>query len=503
MIKSSIAEIFISPHRYNKQVSISLSFDDFTTFDLKAEMYLKKHNLKATVFLNTYYLSKIERLLGDRFTRLWREISESGTIDYSSHSVTHQGYPKIGKTDLDIRCRKELEESRNTISLIFKKRPIGFAYPYGETRMQKFLSQYYLFGRGIYTKDTRYLEIKNGELSHIGVAMEPLEDIFINKKENELIRIIETAKTKCGWIRLYGHLKVIERLKLWDRVDWLLDYISTDNELYCGNFEEVASYLYLSKKAKLLDLSDNMNNGITRFKVVNDIDKKIKELIDIDRIKLTIVLKFYNNFSNFAISVDGVDVPVIHDDNNHQLFWFEVDCRDHIVKIKQDSSNPLGNILTSPKITDISSNRRTIYFKVDRPSDAAIYYKKEGKDCEYLMLTRETKRETNHCLKIPLLDYAWARLLPGRFRFIIVSTDNSGLSSWADNGGRGYLCSRVPLRITWLLSDNLGKYIVTILTSIIMRLLYLMDIYGGKRILAVMISALGLSLIGIVLAVLR
>lgn len=502
MPKSNIVEIFIPPHKHNKKASISIGFDDFTTFDMVAEMYLKRHNLRASVFLNTYYLTKIDNLLGSKFTQYWRDISKSGTINYSSHSVNHILPEKLKKGYSDSRYREELKQSRDTINSIFGKKCIGFAYPDGNTEMKGILPKYYLFGRSTRIDDVRHLEISEDKFSCMAVTTDALENVFLKKEEWRIQDALGKAKEKGGWVRLYGHLKMINKFKLWDKLDWLFSYISKDNEVYCGDFEDVASYLYLSRNVKILSLDNSQDDIIDEFKIITTADEKVRGLIDIDKVNLTVVIKLNNVFSDFSVVVDGATVPVILENGKSGIFWFELTYGNHTVKIRSETvSNSSKRVIpTPPKILDVTHDGKNIYVNLDRPADLTIYHRKEGKSSVYAILAKETQKKFSHCLNIPYLDYGSASLVSKRFRFAVACTDNNNLSHWDDNNGNGYLCRRIPsFYIPRLIISQGKKCAAIVLTNIVKQLIYLKNKYGAKNILTIILLFLGVILVVIVL----
>ncbi len=481
MLKQKIAEINVAGHKHNKRASFSIGFDDLSVFDDVAEMFLKKHNLKATVFLNTYELLKIRNLCGEKFIRYWLDIGRSGTIDYSSHSVRHRMFKRAGQDSCVIGFKNELAKSRDAINSIFNKKCFGFAYPSGEDKMKDILSQYYLFGRNTCTGDSSYLNLDEREFSSLAVTECALEQLFLRNEEDRVLNDLTAAKEEQGWVRIYGHLKEINNLELWDRFDRLLANCCGDNEVYYGNYEEVAGYLYLSRRINILESQTAEDDIIAEFMIIGERGLNITGLIDLHKHKLTIRINFNNTVPGFTVYVDEKPANVIAEIGKPGIFWFEIEYGDHTVKIKKER-RCLQKTISPPKILNISDDGSYLLVELDTPSDLTVYYKKD-RNKDFKILARDTDKKNFHRIRLPYLAYSALEFVPKSFRFSVACTSISGSSAWDDNNGIGYSCARkVFSAVSGQPICGRKECMLNISGWIIKQAVYIKNKYGSKKI---------------------
>lgn len=433
MLKTDKVSFRLAAHKFDRKASLSLSFDDLTAFDLKLEKYLKKYNLKSSVFLNTSLFCKFRKFLGNILFRQWLDISRSGSIDYSSHSLRHLPFYKMKRANLEASFEEELRKSRNLLNLFFKKKCIGYAYPYGEVYLNKLVGKYYLFGRSTSLEGIEYLNLSS-DLSVIGVTLNPLEEIFKNNQENEISRVLDEAVKNGGWVRLYGHLKEINRLNYWDKLESLFDAISKRDEVYCGSYEDVSSQLCLIRNLKIVEIDNADEDCICELKIIYS---HVSRDIYFDNRYLTVIMESDKDIeTGFKVYVDSKEVTVFSEGINRLKFWFGINCTNSSIIIKKNSNLPIASFSSFPGILEFSIKKNCLHARLNRPADITVYYK-FGKSEEFLLLTRNTSKQLNHDITIPFLDYENSTIVARRFNFCLAFTDKDGKTLWLDKDAKG------------------------------------------------------------------
>lgn len=119
---------------------VLLTFDDGYK-DNYTELFplLKKYNVKATVFLITYWIGGEVYLNTDEIA----EMSASGLVSFQSHSASHPDMSQISRDEQSA----QMWSSKVTITRITGKEPFVFCYPSGKHNADtlELVGQYYRF----------------------------------------------------------------------------------------------------------------------------------------------------------------------------------------------------------------------------------------------------------------------------------------------------------------------------------------------------------------------
>ncbi|WP_461247739.1 polysaccharide deacetylase family protein [Treponema sp. R6D11] len=163
--KSSLAQLYVKPSEFEKQVSYlndagytTVTFDDWgnlknikkpvmLTFDdgyleNYTEIFpiLKKYNVKITLFLT------LNNIKGSFNESKIKEMSDSGLVKFESHTLTHPSLVQASKNNATLT--KEIGESKTKVEAITGKPVLALAYPNGEYNdaVIKKTKEYYKYG---------------------------------------------------------------------------------------------------------------------------------------------------------------------------------------------------------------------------------------------------------------------------------------------------------------------------------------------------------------------
>lgn len=231
----------------NKKMAISLTFDDarLTQID-KGIPLLDKYNVKATFYISPK--SMLEREDG------WKNAVKNGH-DIGNHTLTHPctgNFAFSRNNALENRTLQSIKTEIDSVNTLIEERlgiiPFSFAYPCGNT----------FVGRGINTKSYVPLIASQFETGRGWYDEGPNDPSFCDlaqltgieldgKSFDEILRVIESAKSNSQWLVLVGHEMNDQPghlTSLLSTIEAICKYASDpSNGIWIDNIHNIASYV--------------------------------------------------------------------------------------------------------------------------------------------------------------------------------------------------------------------------------------------------------------------
>ena len=215
---------------------VSLSFDDGTIYDLRFIELLNKYNLKATLNLNSE-LNEFIWYYGDKpIKRLnLKEVKElfSGH-EVASHSLTHPYFHSLPRNEVIRQVKQDIEN----LSSIFETKIEGFAFPFCDQTEENIQTvkdnvelsyiRYSHFNYNGIHKDRYHIHIN--ALYDDELIYEKLENFKMSEDENLFV--------------IAGHSYEFEVKNDWDKIERLLKYLKSTDELIVLTLKEAVSKVF-------------------------------------------------------------------------------------------------------------------------------------------------------------------------------------------------------------------------------------------------------------------
>lgn len=219
----------------NKMKAFTLSYDDGVFQDVRFVEMLNRYGLKCTFNLNSGIMSRDScwENGGKHIRRLDR--SEIGSL-YDGHEISAHGLTHPHPLELDDNAlRYEISEDIARLEQQFGKKPIGFAYPYGEydDKLCRILEE-----NGI-----KYARTVNSTCN-----FEPQKDLIrfnptCHHNDPQLMelarRFVEAKPDKPQIFYLWGHSYEFDVDNTWEMFEEFCRYISGRADIFYGTNAEV------------------------------------------------------------------------------------------------------------------------------------------------------------------------------------------------------------------------------------------------------------------------
>lgn len=111
------------------QKPVLITFDDgYRDFYTDVFPILKKYNIKATAYIVSGFLDKLNYI----FTEQLKEIARSGLVEIGAHTVHHYSLKGLDA----LTTKYEIEESKTALEKLIENSVVSFAYPDGSFDIQ-------------------------------------------------------------------------------------------------------------------------------------------------------------------------------------------------------------------------------------------------------------------------------------------------------------------------------------------------------------------------------
>lgn len=175
---------FISYNRRPPRKSVVITIDDgWKTVKTIAAPILKKHGIKATLFVYTGFIKSKPGSTSLSWDEI-KEMIEEGVIEVQSHTVTHSDLTTLSAEQLE----KEIRESRQIIENKLGIKPESLAYPYGN------FSEKTIDLLAKYNYQSAFTVIKGGNAFFHNKFALNRSMVFNSEKLDDFIKLLDTFR---------------------------------------------------------------------------------------------------------------------------------------------------------------------------------------------------------------------------------------------------------------------------------------------------------------------
>jgi peptidoglycan/xylan/chitin deacetylase (PgdA/CDA1 family) len=237
--------------------AVSITYDDAVPTQRAAASELTRRGLRGTFFL-TGTAHDLSTQRAD-----WRRLLEAGH-ELASHTMhhpcdcSHDWVPRgFATQDYDLpRMAGELDQTLELLGALGAPAPYTFAYPCGETRIGKAPVSYEAL------VDERFFAARGVESRIADPARDPLglvPAIDGAKTPEELIALVERARSEGGWLVLLFHGVGGDHLPVeLTAHSALLDYLVHDDAIWTDTFGAVAAHVRDQRSARRRDAASSI-----------------------------------------------------------------------------------------------------------------------------------------------------------------------------------------------------------------------------------------------------
>ena len=216
---------------------VCLSFDDGTIYDKRFIELLNKHNLKATLNLNSglkdfvwYYDNKPIRRL---------DLEENKHLydghEVTSHSLTHPYFSSLSKEDIIYQVQTDI----NNLSSIFGREVVGFAFPFHDQTEDNIKTVY----KNIKLEYIRYSYLTNDYLPKDRYHI-PIHAMYDDKDIYERLEEFKKNNLKNSLFVIAGHAYEFEMKNDWDKIEHLLIYLKDNKDITVLTMREAVKIMF-------------------------------------------------------------------------------------------------------------------------------------------------------------------------------------------------------------------------------------------------------------------
>lgn len=237
-----------------KKVAISLTFDDARLSQIDTGIpLLDKYGIKATFYISPG--SMLQRKEG------WKKAALNGH-DIGNHSVYHPcsgnfawSRNKALEEYTPEKMKSELDSANRIITETLGTTPVSFAYPCGQTFTGRSISarSYVPLIASMFESGRGWLNEAPNDPSFCDIAQLNASELD-GKSFDQVLKMIEAAKTAGGWLILAGHEMNVEgyQTSRLETIEAICKYASDPaNGIWIDNIHNVAAWV----KKERLDLA--------------------------------------------------------------------------------------------------------------------------------------------------------------------------------------------------------------------------------------------------------